>query len=199
MTDYPPPEQQVRVRISDATFDKSRSNRRTEKHGVTVVTRDPRFQWVAPGVRRAILNRLGVPQTFSDRVFDVVMTERPRPSLTLESLDDVMDELRLIEIKVTQKVIHDEALGGYFFGATKNEFDVAELLGEKYLFALVVLGAANKYGDDFFVLLTLPELESRIKSKRLQYQVTLERGLTYERTKYGVGPVVEEREQSGPA
>jgi hypothetical protein len=190
VNDYPRAERRTRARISDATFDKSRNNRQTEGHGLRVVTRDPRFQWVEPGLRREILNRLNVPATFSNRVFDVVMTESAVGPITLADLDALMDGIRLVEIKVTQKLIRDEALGGFFFGATEREFALAALLGDRYLFALVVLGADNRYGDDFFVLLTLEELEARIQSKRLQYQVTLVRGITHTATKFGVGPII---------
>lgn len=177
-----------RLRISDATFDKSLSNRRTENHGVRIVTSDPRFQWIPSRLRRVVLDHLGVPHTFSNRTFDVVMTDEPVEPITDTTIGSILDEIRLVEIKVTQARIHDEHLSGFFFGATANEFEMAALLGDRYLFALVVLGIENTFHDDFFVLLTLDELEERIQSKRTQFQVTLVKGVEHPPSRFGFGP-----------
>jgi hypothetical protein len=62
-------------------------------------------------------------------------------------------------------------LNGFFFGATEREYEMARTLGERYLFAFVVLSGANEYGRPFAVLLTLDEVERRTRKRRVQYQV----------------------------
>jgi hypothetical protein len=52
----------------------------------------------------------------------------------------------------------------------------------------VVLNTQNVYGTEFFVLLTSEQLKERIRTKRIQYQVTLSRGVAYPTGPFGVGP-----------
>jgi hypothetical protein len=48
---------------------------------------------------------------------------------------------------------------------------MARTLGDRFLFAFVVLNKANDYGRPFAVLLTLDEVERRTQKRRIQYQV----------------------------
>ena len=77
---------------------------------------------------------------------------------------------------------------GFFFGVTESELNLAEKLGDRYLFAFVVLNSANVYKEEFFVLLTLDQLNARIRSKRTQFQVTLARGQANVEAPFGIGP-----------
>ena len=99
------------------------------------------------------------------------MSPSPLPPITAESVETVFPLLRLVEMKVTKKSIRNEALNGFFFGATERERAMTTKLGEKYLFAFVVLTDANDYRAPFAVLLTLEELELRTRPWRVQYQV----------------------------
>ena len=48
---------------------------------------------------------------------------------------------------------------------------MAAALGDRYLFAFVVLNSVNDYERPFAVLLSLEEVEARTRSKRVQFQV----------------------------
>jgi hypothetical protein len=73
---------------------------------------------------------------------------------------------------------------------TESELNLAAKLGNRYLFAFVVLNSANVFGEEFFVLLTLEQLNARIRSKRTQFQVTLARGQVNVEAPFGFGPGV---------
>ena len=155
-------------------------NRSTEKSGLSILLRDPRFQLVDTATKRRIIESIGVTATFGIQTFDLVMTPEPRPPITLATLDSVFDGLTMVEMKVTKKPIKNEALNGFFFGATERERAMATALGEKYRFAFVVLTDENEYGRPFAVLLTLDELERRTRPWRVQYQVNFRTDLAVE-------------------
>jgi hypothetical protein len=83
-------------------------------------------------------------------------------------------------MKATRKPIHDAALNRFFFGVTKNEIHLAEMLGDRFLFAFVVLNSENVFGRPFARLLTLEELRERTKPWRTQYQVNFRSDLPAE-------------------
>lgn len=76
----------------------------------------------------------------------------------------------LIELKTTKKKLIDNPKG-FFFGATKNEFDLAKELGIYYRFCFVSLHNESKG----YCVLTLDEVENLIKTKRIQYQINLKK------------------------
>ena len=82
-----------------------------------------------------------------------------------------LEGIELLEIKATKKKLPNLPYG-FFFGATKNEFDLGELLGDRYRFCLVCL-----HPDTLgFVTLTPSELDPLVRSKRIQYQINLRTG-----------------------
>lgn len=83
-------------------------------------------------------------------------------------LDLPVTELTLIELKTTQKKLINNP-DGFFFGATENEFNLAQTLGMRYMFCFISLHAESAK----YICLTLDELEPRIKTKRIQYQINL--------------------------
>jgi hypothetical protein len=99
------------------------------------------------------------------------MTPEPTVPITLDNVDSAFPTLCLVEMKTTRKSIQNESLNGFFFGATEREYEMARTLGERYLFAFVVLDSRNEYGRPFAVLLTLEEVERRTRKRRVQYQV----------------------------
>src|SRR5205823_3367534 len=78
---------------------------------------------------------------------------------------------RLVEVKSTRKPIKDANLNGFFFGATEREYAMAAALGDRYLFAFIVLSSVNNFGRPFAVLLTLDQVVERTRAKRTQFQV----------------------------
>ena len=153
--------------------ERSRANQQVERSALDLLLTNPRIQAPGPLVRKALLLALGVTGNFGARSFDCVLTEHPSPPLSEEGLVGSLDTLRLVEMKSTKAPIRSTALNGFFFGATAREFDLAKELGDKYLFAFVVLNSGNDYGRPFAVLLTLAQLEARIRTKRVQFQVNL--------------------------
>lgn len=79
----------------------------------------------------------------------------------------------VVEAKTTKKPVKGPGLRGFFFGATKNEYDLAQLLREKFRFAFVVLSEKNEQGQHFFELLTLEQVEQMTRTKRVQFKVNL--------------------------
>ena len=156
---------------NSSKFTKSRTNRGTEKEGLSVLLRDPRFQVVGAATKRQILELIGQSGDFGIQTFDAVMTSVPQSEITSTNVAEFFEELRLIEMKTTRKSIQNAALNGFFFGATKREEAMATALGTRYLFAFVVLNGRNDYGRPFAVLLPLEEVKRRTKPWRVQYQV----------------------------
>lgn len=169
----------------EAKFLKSGRNRRTENAGLAVLLRDPANQVVGRDLKRLLLERLGVASA-PIQAFDAVRTQEPSVPIDASNVDELAGELRLLEMKTTRKPIRDARLESFFFGVTASEISLAESLGDRYLFAFVVLNAENAYGREFFVLLSWDQLQSRIRSQRIQYQVTLKRGFSEEPAAYSV-------------
>lgn len=126
---------------------------------------DARFRRPNKNERKSVLKSLNLPTTFS-RAFDIVYMSEGDASRSI--LDIPAEDLLLVELKTTRKKL--TALpSGFFFGATQNEFEIAKKLGHQYVFCFVSLHPESRG----YVLLTLEELESKIKTKRIQYQINL--------------------------
>ena len=154
-------------------FGKSLENKVTERTGLGLLLTNPRIQAPDTPTRNRIMAGLGVSGNFGSRSFDCVLSDEPIEQLTEATVDEYLPSIRLVEMKTTKKPIRSVALNGFFFGATAREFELAAALGDRFLFAFVVLNSANEYGKPFAVLLTLAQLEMRIKAKRVQFQVNL--------------------------
>jgi hypothetical protein len=88
--------------------------------------------------------------------------------LSIEAIEMHIDEVTLIELKCTRAFLPNNPKG-FFFGATQNEFDFGERLGNKFRFCFVCLNA-NSLSH---ALLSVPELEQIIRTRRIQYQINL--------------------------
>jgi hypothetical protein len=155
----------------ESKFTKSGTNKRTENSGLAFLLADRRIQWVDTPTKRRILELIGVIGAFGTQTFDAVMTNDIRGPITVSNIDEAFPQLRLIEMKTTRKPIRNSQLNGFFFGATEREYEMAKALGNRYLFAFVVLNSQNDYGRPFAVLLPLEEVERRTRSRRTQFQV----------------------------
>ena len=172
----------------EAKFGKSLANRKTENAGLVLLCENPRIQVVTPAIKNRILEVLGVAE-YSNRAFDAIMTRVPVPPVTLQSVEPLIPDLHVIEMKTTRKAIRDRSLGGFWFGATQREFELAARLPERHLFAFVVLSSENVFARPFFVLLTLAQLERRILGKRIQFQINLAKEPPEEEYEaYGIWP-----------
>jgi hypothetical protein len=140
-------------------------NNKTENSAVDfLLLSDSRFRRPTKAERKELLIRLSLPTTFA-RAFDLVLL--PNVDYT-DILKVPLKEIILIELKTTQKKLPENP-NGFFFGATENEFNLADRLGEQYRFCFISLHSESKS----FALLTLKELTLKIKTKRLQYQINL--------------------------
>lgn len=151
-------------------FTKSLRNQGVEREGLALLRIDRRIQVPDLATKRAIVERLPVGE-YGIQTFDAIMTPMPLEPVTVANIDKAMDDLTLVEMKTTKKPIRNAALNGFFFGATAREYEMANTLGDRYKWAFVVINEENDYGRMFFVLLSLDEVESRTRSKRVQYQV----------------------------
>ncbi|MEO8424953.1 MAG: hypothetical protein ABI595_13715 [Actinomycetota bacterium] len=155
----------------EAKFTKSLTNKGTENKGLALLLTDPRFQAVSVVTKRRILEQIGIEGAFGIQTFDAIMTDVPQAPITLENVDQYLNTMRLIEMKTTRKPIVSAELRNFFFGATEREYAMAKALGDRYLFAFIVLNDANKYGRPFAALLSLEEVERRTRARRIQFQV----------------------------
>ena len=144
----------------EAKFTKSLTNKGTENKGLALLLTDPRFQAVSVVTKRRILEQIGIEGAFGIQTFDAIMTLDPQPPITLENVDQYVDDMRLIEMKTTRKPIVSAELRNFFFGATEREIPkMAKALGDRDSFAFIVLNDANQYGRPFAALLSLEEVE----------------------------------------
>lgn len=118
--------------------------------------------------RIVIVDLLGQPHSFS-RAFDMIYIPRFEGEIvTQETIDTHIDEITLIELKVTRKCL-PESPKGFFFGATRNEFRLARNLGNKFHFCLVCLHPDSPSA----IPLSLMDLKKIIRTRRVQYQINL--------------------------
>jgi hypothetical protein len=141
-------------------------NINTEKEGINyVLSHDKRLRNISKESRKSLLELLEIPNSYR-RSFDLIMLPNHNTSLTqIKFKDDVV----LVELKTTKKKLINNPKG-FFFGATENEFKLARIFGNKYLFCFVCLHPEARS----FSYLTLSELENIIKTKRTQFQINLE-------------------------
>ncbi|CAN5592278.1 hypothetical protein BH10ACI3_BH10ACI3_04870 [soil metagenome] len=145
------------------------SNNKTEKEGIDyLIENETGFFFVESATRKLILEFLGLPKTFA-RAFDMIYIPRFAGTVvTQEVIETHIDEITLVELKTTKKFLPNNPKG-FFFGATQNEFDFGERLGDKYRFCFVCLHPDSRS----HAMLSVPELELIMRTKRIQYQINL--------------------------
>jgi hypothetical protein len=131
------------VVAAQSKFTKSKSNQGTEKEGLGLLLTDPRFQVPNPATKRKFLELIGKTESFGIQTFDALMTAGPVPPVVADNVEGLFPTLRLIEMKTTRNAIKNDALHGFFFGATEREYEMARTLGDRYSFAFIVLSSAN--------------------------------------------------------
>lgn len=155
--------------MADHSFTITRKNNATEKEGIRFMeSLGQGFFFVNKDERQRILELLGQPKNFS-RSFDMVLIPRlANAEFSPEAIETHIDEVTLIELKCTRAFLPNNPKG-FFFGATQNEFDFGERLGEKFRFCFVCLNPESLS----YALLSVPELEKIIRTRRIQYQINL--------------------------
>ncbi len=141
------------------------SNNKTENEALSLLL-GLKVGFVRPDSngKKAALRLLGLPETYS-RTFDLLLIDKKAIGRDVLTITDP-SQITLIEVKSTKKKLTKHP-AGFFFGATQNEFDLAEKAGDHLRFCFVCLHPEiNKH-----VLMTLGELNARIKTKRIQHQI----------------------------
>lgn len=152
---------------SEHSYTITLNNNRTEKAAIDyLLAVDSRLWLPSKDSRKHILAALGLDPKFA-RAFDMVLVEGEVATESELRVADV-DKITLVELKTTRKRLPDMPRG-FFFGATQNEFDLAEALGERFRFCFVCLDPST-LGHR---MLTLVELQQLIKTQRTQYQINL--------------------------
>jgi hypothetical protein len=153
----------------DKSFTITLANNRLEKDGIEFMKqRRTGYFSVDNKERKHILDLLGQPHSFS-RAFDMIYIPRYEGAfVTEETIDTHIDEITLIELKVTRKFL-PESPKGFFFGATENEFEFGRRLTDKFSFCFVCLNPLSESA----ILLTVADLERIIRTRRIQYQINL--------------------------
>jgi hypothetical protein len=151
------------------SFKLTLSNNVTEKQGINyLIEEHTGFFKIDKEMKKELLDRVNIPHRFQQS-FDLVFIPRMKGiRFKEEYLETHLDELLFVELKTTKKYLPDNPKG-FFFGATENEFKFGELLGDKFRFCFVCLNEKSLS----YAMLTIEELESRIKNKRIQFQINL--------------------------
>lgn len=155
--------------MADQSFTITRKNNATEKEGIQYMeSLGEGFFFVDKDERRRILELLEQPRNFA-RSFDMVRIPRlAGADLSIEAIETHIAEVTLIELKCTRAFLPNNPKG-FFFGATQNEFDFGERLADKFRFCFVCLNP----NSPSHALLSVPELEKIIRTRRIQYQINL--------------------------
>ncbi len=142
-------------------------NNKSEKEAIEFLMKsDSKFISPDKISRKRLLEVFKIDPKYA-RAFDLLLIPghtNLEEVIELESLDNVT----FVELKTTKKKLPNLPKG-FFFGATQSEFDVAELLGDKYLFCFVSLHPETKK----YALISLNELNKIIRTKRIQFQINL--------------------------
>lgn len=145
------------------------SNNITEKEGVNFLLENyTGFFKVDLHTKKELLDLLNIEHRFLQSFDLIYVPEMVGKIADTGFVQTYLEDILLIELKTTKKYLPDNPKG-FFFGATENEFNFGEILGSRFRFCFVSL---NERGSSY-ALLTLDELEGRIKNRRIQYQINL--------------------------
>lgn len=117
-------------------------------------------------VRKDLLKRFNIDQRFS-KAFDLIQIPGSDNTIEVINIDDI-EVIKFIELKTTKKKLLNNP-SKFFFGATQNEFDLADKLGDKYKFCFVSLHEESQSAS----FLTKDEMLEIIQNKRIQFQINL--------------------------
>lgn len=142
-------------------------NNISEKEGIQYILNNYKEMFNPDAkVRKDLLKRFNIDQRFS-KAFDLIQI--PGSDNTIEEINiDDIEIINFIELKTTKKkLLYNPSK--FFFGATQNEFDLADQLGDKYKFCFVSLHEESQSAS----FLTKDEMFGIIQNKRIQFQINL--------------------------
>lgn len=145
------------------------SNNITEKEGVNFLLDNyTGFFKIDLATKKELLDLLKIEHRFLQSFDLIYVPEMVGKIADTGFVQTYLEDILLIELKTTKKYLPENPKG-FFFGATENEFNFGKILGARFRFCFVSL---NEKGSSY-ALLTLDELEERIKNRRIQYQINL--------------------------
>lgn len=151
------------------SFKLTLSNNVTEKQGINyLVEEQTGFFKIDKLMKKELLDKVNIPHNFLQS-FDMVYIPKLKGIVfDKDYIETHLDEILFIELKTTKKYLPENPKG-FFFGATENEFNFGKLLGERFRFCFVCLNEKSPS----YALLTIEELEKKIRNRRIQYQINL--------------------------
>ena len=145
------------------------SNNVTEKEGVNFLIENyTGFFKIDLTTKKQLLDLLNIEHRFL-QAFDLIyVPEMVGKIVDTNFFQTYLEDIILVELKTTKKYLPENPKG-FFFGATENEFNFGKILGNRFRFCFVSL---NEKGSSY-AFLTIDELESRIRNRRIQFQINL--------------------------
>lgn len=145
------------------------SNNVTEKEGVNfLIENHTGFFKIDLATKKELLDLLRIEHRYLQSFDLIFIPDMVGKSVDSNILQTYLENIILVELKTTKKYLPENPKG-FFFGATENEFKFGEILGNKFRFCFVSI---NEKGSSYS-LQTVQELETRIRNKRIQYQINL--------------------------
>ncbi len=144
-------------------------NNVTEKEGVNYLFENyTGFFKIDLEIKKQLLDLLKIEHRYL-QAFDLIyIPDMVGKEISTDVLETYLEDIILVELKTTKKYLPENPKG-FFFGATENEFNFGNILGDRFRFCFVSM---NEKGSSY-ALQTLEELEARIKNRRIQYQINL--------------------------
>ena len=151
------------------SFTLTLSNNVTEKEGILfLLNNHTGFFKIDLDTKKELLDLLEIERNYLQSFDLIYVPDMVGKIVSSDFLKTYLEDIIFVELKTTKKYLPENPKG-FFFGATENEFNFGKILGDKFLFCFVTLNEKSPS----FVLLSIEELEKKIKNKRIQYQINL--------------------------
>ena len=151
------------------SFTLTLSNNVTEKEGILfLLNNHTGFFKIDLETKKELLDLLEIERNYLQSFDLIYVPDMVGKTVNSDFLKTYLEDIIFVELKTTKKYLPENPKG-FFFGATENEFNFGRMLDDRFLFCFVTL---NEKAPSF-VLLSIEELEKKIKNKRIQYQINL--------------------------
>ena len=151
------------------SFKLTLSNNNTEKEGVLYLLENfTGFFKIDLEVKKELLELLNIERRYLQSFDLIYIPDLVGTTINSDFLKIYLEDIIFVELKTTKKYLPENPKG-FFFGATENEFNFGKLLGDRFLFCFVTLHEKAQS----HVLMTLDQLDKKIRNKRIQYQINL--------------------------
>jgi hypothetical protein len=151
------------------SFTLTLSNNVTEKEGINyLIDHHTGFFKIDLTIKKELLDLLVIEHRYL-QAFDLIyIPNLVDKKINTKFIKTYLEDIILVELKTTKKYLPENPKG-FFFGATENEFNFGRILGSRFRFCFVSI---HEKGSSYS-LLTIKELEEKIRNKRIQYQINL--------------------------